>query len=98
MFSKKLITRRSVLHGISAIGAAGALVGSGMTKGLLAADKLVVGVAYAGAKDDFGWNQGHAVGVAALKKLDAVKVVEEENVPETVESQKTMEMDGHQNA
>ena len=91
MDSRTSISRRSVLRGIGAFGAAGAVVGAGTTKRLLAADDLVVGVAYAGAKDDYGWNQGHAVGVAALKKLDGVTVVEEENVPETVESQKTME-------
>lgn len=56
-----------------------------------AGDDLVVGAIYVGAKDDYGWNQGHAVGVAALKNISGVKVVEEENVPETVEVQKSME-------
>src|SRR5439155_580523 len=56
-----------------------------------AAARLVVGAAYVGPKDDYGWNQGHAQGVAALKQIDGVKVVEEENVPETIQVQKTME-------
>ena len=51
----------------------------------------MVGAAYVGPKDDYGWNQGHAQGVTAVKKIDGVKVVEEENVPETVQVQKTME-------
>ena len=46
---------------------------------------------YVGARDDFGWNQAHAVGVKALKELPGVKVVEEENVPETDAVSKTME-------
>ena len=41
--------------------------------------------------DDYGYNQAHAEGAAALKKMPGVKVVEEENVPETVDVQKTME-------
>src|SRR5207245_9177789 len=49
------------------------------------------GAAYVGPKDDYGWNQGQAQGVTAVKKIDGVKVVEEENVPETVQVQKTME-------
>ena len=56
-----------------------------------AADPLTIGVIYVGARDDFGWNQAHAVGVKALKALSNVKVVEEENVPETDAVSKTME-------
>ncbi len=56
-----------------------------------AADELTIGVIYVGARDDFGWNQSHAVGVQALKELPGVKVVEEENVPETDAVAKTMD-------
>ena len=42
-------------------------------------------------KDDYGYNQAHAEGAADVKKMPGVKVVEEENVPETVDVQKTME-------
>jgi simple sugar transport system substrate-binding protein len=52
---------------------------------------LVVGFVYVGAKGDYGYNQAHAEGAAALAKLPGVKVLEEENVPETVAVQKTME-------
>ena len=51
----------------------------------------VCGAIYVGPKDDFGWNQGHAEGVAAIKKLANIRVVEEENVPETIEVQRSME-------
>ena len=44
-----------------------------------------------GPKDDYGYNQAHAEGAAALKGMAGVTVVEEENVPETVDVQKTME-------
>ncbi|MDQ0455794.1 BMP family ABC transporter substrate-binding protein [Rhizobium paknamense] len=57
----------------------------------LAAGSLTVGFIYVGPKDDYGYNQAHAEGAAAVKALSGVTVVEEENVPETVDVQKTME-------
>jgi simple sugar transport system substrate-binding protein len=60
------------------------------TMGVRAAD-TVVGFIYVGPHDDFGWNQSHALAAAALKKMPGIKVVEEENVPETVAVAKTME-------
>lgn len=56
-----------------------------------AADPLTVGFIYVGPKDDFGYNQAHAEGAAAVKAMEGVSVVEEENVPETVDVQNTME-------
>ncbi len=52
---------------------------------------LVVGFIYVGARDDFGYNQAHAQAAAVIKSLPNVKVIEEENVAETVAVQKTME-------
>src|SRR5215471_3514294 len=52
---------------------------------------FVVGFIYVGPKDDYGYNQAHAQGAAAIAKLPGVKVREEENVPETDAVQKTME-------
>ena len=52
---------------------------------------LVVGFVYVGPKGDYGYNQAHAEGAAAVAKLPGVKILEEENVPETVAVQKTME-------
>jgi basic membrane protein A len=55
-----------------------------------AADAVTIGIVYVGPRDDFGWNQAHAVAAAALKTLPGVKVVEEENVPETDACAKAM--------
>jgi basic membrane protein A and related proteins len=52
---------------------------------------FTIGFIYVGPKDDWGYNQAHAEGAAAVSKLPGVKVREEENVPETVAVQKTME-------
>ena len=84
----KALTRRSVL----VAGAAG-IAGAGIA-GLpirAHADGLTIGMIYVGPKDDFGWNQSHAVAAAALKKVPGVRVIEEENVPETDAVAKTME-------
>jgi basic membrane protein A len=62
------------------------------TPGAAPAEKpFTVGFIYVGPKDDWGYNQAHAEGAAAVAKLPGVKVREEENVPETVAVQKTME-------
>nr|WP_319390357.1 BMP family ABC transporter substrate-binding protein [uncultured Cohaesibacter sp.] len=57
----------------------------------LAAGKLTVGFVYVGAKDDYGYNQAHAEGAAAVKAMEGVTVIEEENVPESVDVVNTME-------
>ena len=49
---------------------------------------ITVGIIYVGSRADYGWNQAHAVGAKALKEIPGVKVVEEENVPETVAVQR----------
>jgi simple sugar transport system substrate-binding protein len=56
-----------------------------------AAPPLTIGFVYVGPKTDYGYNQAHAQGAAALAKLPGVKIREEEMVPETVAVQKTME-------
>jgi simple sugar transport system substrate-binding protein len=78
-------TRRNFLIG----GTAGAVLGaSAMTA--RAAD-TTVGFVYVGPRADFGWNQSHAVAAAELKSVAGVKVIEEENVPESIAVAKTME-------
>lgn len=57
----------------------------------LARNDVTVGLIYVGPRDDYGWNQAHAVAARALKSVPGVKVVEEENVPETVAVRKTIE-------
>ncbi len=55
------------------------------------AEDLTIGIVYVGPRDDYGWNQAHAVAAKALAQVPGVKVVEEENVPETAAAGKTME-------
>lgn len=86
MFS---ISRRTLLKSTTAAGAVALAGGAG---GRLArAAGLTVGFVYVGPKDDYGYNQAHAEGAAAIKGMDGVTVVEEENVPETNAVQKTLE-------
>src|SRR5262245_47302718 len=85
------LSRRSALQLMAATGAAGSVASAWPIGEAFAQRSMVCGVIYVGPKDDFGWNQGHAEGVAAIKKLANTKVVEEENVPETIEVQKSME-------
>lgn len=76
--------------------AGGALLGTGAVlpgavRRAIAQTPVTVGVIYVGPRGDFGYNQAQATAAAMLKKMPGVKVVEEENVPETVAVQKTME-------
>ncbi len=52
--------------------------------------ELTVGVIYVGPRDDFGYNQSQAAAAAEIKKMPGIKLVEEENVPETAAVTKTM--------
>ena len=86
-------SRRQILGAMGAMGAAGA---GGLTLGLPSAARaqakpVTVGIVYVGPRDDYGWNQAHAVAAKALAQVPGVKVVEEENVPETVAVRKTFE-------
>src|SRR5262245_26270306 len=83
------ISRRSLMKGGAA--AALALTAGGLPIGRARAAGLTIGIVYVGSKADFGWNQAHAVAAQALKAIPNVKVVEEENVPETVAVSKSME-------
>src|SRR5258708_28701135 len=78
------ISRRQVLQGTAAVAALLPV------RAALAAD-TVIGFIYVGSRDDYGYNQAHAAGAAALKKVAGIKVVEEEKVPETDAVEKTME-------
>lgn len=81
--------RREILLAASATGASMALPAA--MRPALAQAPITVGVIYVGPRDDFGYNQSHALAAGELKKLAGVKVVEEENVPETQAVQKTMQ-------
>ncbi|MDJ0832959.1 MAG: BMP family ABC transporter substrate-binding protein [Gammaproteobacteria bacterium] len=89
MKTPKQTSRRSFLK--TSAGVAGMLAFGGLLPQTARASKLSVGFIYVGPKDDYGYNQSHAEGAAAVKQMPGVSVVEEENVPETVDVQKTME-------
>jgi simple sugar transport system substrate-binding protein len=82
------LNRRLALKSLAAAGAAVSL--GGLSLSAQAQKPLTVGVIYVGPRDDYGYNQAHAQTAAELKKLPGIKVVEEENVPETAAVQKTM--------
>lgn len=85
------MSRRSVFRALAALGIIGAAGPSLAVRRALAAGNLTIGFIYVGPRDDYGYNQAHAQGAAAVKALPGVTVVEEENVPETIEVQKAIE-------
>ncbi|OLP20402.1 BMP family ABC transporter substrate-binding protein [Leptolyngbya sp. 'hensonii'] len=99
------VPRRQVIRGLLAAGAFGATSriwtactpqetqsgsNSPGTSSPSSDKPLVVGFIYVGAKDDYGYNQAHAEGAAAVAKLPGVKIVEQASVPETTDVQETM--------
>ena len=88
--SSTLFSRRNFLK-VSAALAGSYALGSMPKLTNAGSHGLTVGFIYVGPKDDFGYNQAHAEGAAAVKLIKGVNVVEEENVAETVDVQKTME-------
>lgn len=93
------LPRRQVLRGLlgtTAFGIATKVSGCTSSSGDNASsgggsgEPLVVGFIYVGAKDDYGYNQAHAEGAAAIAKLPGIKIVEQANVPETSEVQEAM--------
>jgi basic membrane protein A len=77
------MTRRGFLGGVG-----GAALAFGSVSSARAAN-TTIGFIYVGSKDDYGWNQSHAVAASALKDIPGITVVEEENVPETDAVSKT---------
>ena len=82
-------SRRRFLSGATALTGAAAL--SALPRPVRAQSGLTVGFIYVGPRDDYGYNQAHAEGAAAVKGMAGVTVVEEENVAETIDVQKSME-------
>ncbi len=82
------ISRRSLLKAGAAGLAASALLPLGFAR---AQSPIILGAVYVGPRDDFGWNQAHAVAMDILKQVEGVTVIEEENVPETDAVAQSME-------
>jgi basic membrane protein A len=79
-------SRRRALAQLSALSVAG-LAGPAAW----AQKPMTIGFIYVGPKDDFGYNQAHAEAAAEVRKMPGIKIVEEENVPETQAVQKSMQ-------
>ncbi|HEY9106677.1 MAG TPA: BMP family ABC transporter substrate-binding protein [Roseateles sp.] len=77
-------------RGFLAQAAGAAALAGGVVRPAHAAN-VNVGIIYVGPRDDFGWNQAHAVAAKNLATVPGVKVYEEENVPETVAVKKTLD-------
>ena len=95
------LKRRAVIRGLLAAGAFGATSRfwtgctpappqSQTTPTATSAKTLTIGYIYVGPKDDYGYNQSHAEGEAAVAKVNGVKTVDQASVPETVEVQEVM--------
>lgn len=102
-----LLSRRQVMRGMLAATAFGvAKFGTGCSptgngtasSGEGGGEPLVVGFIYVGPKDDYGYNQAHAEGAAAMAQVAGIKLIEEASVPETTAVLETMrsmiEIDG----
>ncbi len=81
------ISRRSLLKA----GAAGLAASALPLSFARAQSPIVLGAVYVGPRDDFGWNQAHAVAMDVLKQVPGITVVEEEKVPETDACSQSME-------
>ena len=75
------LTRRHLLAG--GLGASTVALGLGSGARPARAKDLGVGFIYVGPKDDYGYNQAHAEGAAAIKSMPGITLTEEERVPET---------------
>lgn len=83
------LNRRTWIKGVGATGASLAL--GGWSELALAQKPLTVGMIYVGPKDDYGYNQSHYEAATEIRKMPGIKIVGEENVPETQAVQKTMQ-------
>jgi simple sugar transport system substrate-binding protein len=85
--SRSLVTRRGLLQG----GIATAGLALWPASGAGASKPVTVGFVYVGPRNDYGWNQSHWVAAKKIAQLEGVKLIEQENVPETAEAEKVME-------
>jgi len=91
MSEKHHLTRREFIRKSGNLVAAGSVMALLPSWAAAAAKPITVGFIYVGPRQDFGWNQSHWDAAKKIAKMDGVKVVEQENVPETAEVEKVME-------
>jgi len=86
------ISRRSMWAGAAKVVGAGSLLVSTQSR-VFGQDvkPITVGFIYAATRNDYGWNQAHAVAARRIAALPGVKLVEQERVPETVQVERVME-------
>ncbi|MES2823590.1 MAG: BMP family ABC transporter substrate-binding protein [Pseudomonadota bacterium] len=84
-----ILNRRKFIK-LNALGWAG-LAAVGSAPFVFAKSTAKLGFIYVGPRDDYGYNQAHFEGKSSLGALTWAKAFDEENVPETIEVQKTME-------
>lgn len=96
--SKKHITRREFIQRGGSVIAGGSVLAMLPRLARSAAKPITVSFIYVGSRQDFGWNQAHWMAAKKIAQMEGVKVIEQENVPETVEVEKIMksmiQMDG----
>lgn len=86
MGEQKKYSRREMLKtsgNVVGFAALTAMIPGLAAKAAESGEELVVGFIYTGPRDDFGWNQAHAVAARQIAEMDNVRVIEQENVPET---------------
>jgi len=74
--------RRKVLKRMALLGAAGLVPAVLPIRSARAAD-LTAGFVYIGPREDWGWNESHAVAAAALRGVPGVRVVQADYLPES---------------
>src|ERR1700761_7360906 len=78
------ISRRHLLQRSAAL-----TLGTALGARSAAASDTTIGFIYVGSRDDYGYNQAHAQGAAAVKQMSGVSVLEEEKGPENDAVEKT---------
>ena len=91
MHSNRPISRRRFLSDGGNVLAAGTVLSMLPAMVSAAVKPITVGFIYVGPRQDFGWNQAHWDAAKKIAAMDGVKVVEQENVPETAEVEKVMQ-------
>jgi basic membrane protein A and related proteins len=90
--SKFPLSRRQMLLGAGNVVAMSALLTSAPWRAWAqAGSEITVGFIYAATRNDYGWNQAHAVAAQRISELPGVSLIEQERVPETAEVTRVME-------
>jgi basic membrane protein A len=76
--------RRKVVEGLTLLAASGLIAGVLPVPIADAAD-LTVGFVYIGPREDWGWNQSHALAAAALRGVPNVRIVQAGYLPESTD-------------